>query len=86
MYEAMDAWLHCSRDPAAVLPAGVPRALISESDFVMYDRDDGGGRLIPRGLQKKYDFLYVNNVRKRRLPHASPPRLCGKSADRTGAD
>jgi len=61
MYEAMDAWLHCSRDPAAVLPAGVPRALISESDFVMYDRDDGGGRLIPRGLQKKYDFLYVNN-------------------------
>jgi hypothetical protein len=62
MYEAMDGWLHCQREPDKILPAGVPRAMISESDFVMYDRDDGGGRLIPRGLEKKYDFIYVNNV------------------------
>jgi len=61
MYEAMDGWLHCQREPDKILPAGVPRAMISESDFVMYDRDDGGGRLIPRGLEKKYDFIYVNN-------------------------
>lgn len=31
----VDGWLHCFRDPVAIdLPPGVPRALISESDFV----------------------------------------------------
>ena len=33
VYEAMDGWLHCSRDPDDVLPKGVPRILWSESDI-----------------------------------------------------
>lgn len=32
IYEAMDGWLHCFRDPDRVLPRGVPRILWSESD------------------------------------------------------
>ena len=33
VYSAMDGWLHCFRNPDAVLPPGVPRILLSESDF-----------------------------------------------------
>lgn len=33
VYSAMDGWLHCFRNPDAVLPKGVPRILLSESDF-----------------------------------------------------
>lgn len=32
IYEALDGWLHCFRDPHRMLPAGVPRMLWSESD------------------------------------------------------
>ena len=35
---------------------GIPRALISQSDFV----DPENGDLKPRGLEKKYDFAYSN--------------------------
>jgi len=60
IYAAIDAWLHCMRDPDYFLPPGKPRALLSESDFTNPMRKDGGGVLIPQGLEKQYDFLYVN--------------------------
>lgn len=63
--DGMDFWLHCFRDPSAFgLPPGVPRILLSESDFVNFYRDDGGGRLMPKeGVEapsKQYDAIYVN--------------------------
>mmetsp|Transcript_26773 Transcript_26773/g.67363 ORF Transcript_26773/g.67363 Transcript_26773/m.67363 type:complete len:527 (+) Transcript_26773:630-2210(+) len=61
MYEALDGFLHCQRNPEEILPAGVPRILMSESDFVMWERDDGGGRLVPKDVEKKWDFLYIDN-------------------------
>ena len=32
MYEVMEGWLHCFRNPDLMLPKGVPRILWSESD------------------------------------------------------
>lgn len=64
IYNAIEGWLHCQRDPEHQgLPPGVPRALISESDFTDPFRKDGGGVVIPEGIPKQYDFLYVNQVR-----------------------
>jgi len=60
VYMAMDGWLHCMRNPDAFLPPGIPRALISESDFTNPMRKDGGGVLIPQGYEKQYDFIYIN--------------------------
>ena len=59
----VDGWLHCFRPAvaAAVLPPGVPRVLLSESDFTDAERRDGGGSLIPWGpptVVKKYDLAY----------------------------
>jgi hypothetical protein len=59
----VDGWLHCFRPAAAaaVLPAHVPRMLLSESDFTDPDRRDGGGSLVPWGrdaVPKKYDLAY----------------------------
>eukprot|EP00884_Botryococcus_braunii_P015920 jgi/Botrbrau1/3010/Bobra.0070s0008.1 len=61
VYRAMDGWLHCFRDPDSVLPPGVPRILLSESDFHNPMRRDGGGSLIPWGLEKKWDIIYSNH-------------------------
>src|SRR5262245_43444280 len=33
-----EAWCHCFRDPARYLPPGLPRALLSASDFTDYHR------------------------------------------------
>mmetsp|Transcript_8481 Transcript_8481/g.24305 ORF Transcript_8481/g.24305 Transcript_8481/m.24305 type:complete len:587 (+) Transcript_8481:23-1783(+) len=60
IFSFVEGWLHCHRDPSAALPAGIPRALISESDFVNPFRNDGGGVMIPQGYEKEYDFLYVH--------------------------
>lgn len=60
IYTAIEAWLHCMRDPDFFLPPGKPRVLLSESDFTNPMRKDGGGVLIPQGIEKQYDFLYVN--------------------------
>lgn len=35
-------WCSCNRDPTKFLPPGVPRILLSESDFHDPDRRDGG--------------------------------------------
>jgi len=58
--KAMDVWLHCFRDPDNYLPKGVPRILMSESDFYDCNRKDAGGVLQPQNLEKKYDFIYIN--------------------------
>ena len=66
IYAHMDGWLHCQRDPGSPgLPPGVPRALISESDFTNPMRNDGGGILQLENIPKQYDFLYVNQVRQK---------------------
>ena len=44
------------------LPAGVPRALISESDFSDPNRNDSGGVMIMQNIPKQYDFIYINQV------------------------
>lgn len=58
IHEAVDGYLHCFRNPDSVLPPGVPRILLSESDFHDPNRRDGGGSLVPWGLPKEYDLFY----------------------------
>lgn len=58
LYEALDGFLHCFRDPDYYLPKAVPRVLISESDFVSWETL--GAKVLPPE-EKKWDFLYVNN-------------------------
>ncbi|CAL8470763.1 g10305 [Coccomyxa elongata] len=60
IHEAVDGYVHCFRDPTRFLPPGVPRILLSESDFHDPDRRDGGGSLVPFGLPKEYDLIYSN--------------------------
>lgn len=55
IFQALDGFLHCSREPDAILPANVPRTMISDSDFVNFET------VKPIGAEKKYDFVYVNN-------------------------
>ena len=54
-YESMtNAWIHCFRNPNKYLKTNIPKALISESDFVdpfTLKPDDN--------IPKKYDFIYI---------------------------
>jgi hypothetical protein len=60
-YEALcEAWCHCFREPNHYLLPATPRTLLSESDFVDFDR------LSPADLppevaqqEKDFDFVYV---------------------------
>eukprot|EP00873_Tetraselmis_striata_P022986 jgi/Tetstr1/443250/TSEL_031285.t1 len=54
IYAAADGWLHCFRNPSDHLAPGVPRAMISQSDFI----DPAHQDLIPKGLPKKHLFAY----------------------------
>lgn len=59
----VDGWLHCFRPERAaeVIPEGVPRLLLSESDFTDPERRDGGGSLVPWGapeVNKTWDLVY----------------------------
>ncbi|DBB15087.1 TPA: hypothetical protein ACH3X3_004097 [Trebouxia sp. C0006] len=60
IYKATDGWLHCFREPDQWIPPGVPRVLLSESDFHNPERRDDGGSLQPWGLEKLYDVAYSN--------------------------
>jgi len=67
----VDGWLHCFRPQRAarVLPAGVPRLLLSESDFTDPERRDGGGSLVPWGapeVNKTWDLVYSDQGKRRR--------------------
>ena len=57
----LSSLLDPSRAHLCSLAAGIPRALISQSDFV----DPNNGDLKPRNLPKKYLFAYSNLVRQR---------------------
>ena len=64
----VDGWLHCFRPERAarVIPAGVPRLLLSESDFTDPERRDGGGSLVPWGPpegNKTWDLVYSDQGR-----------------------
>ena len=66
----VDGWLHCFRKERAarVVPAGVPRLLLSESDFTDPERRDGGGSLVPWGppeVNKTWDLVYSDQGKKR---------------------
>ena len=50
----VEGWLHCFRDPENYIKHGIPKALISESDFCnseVYCPD--------KNIEKKYDFIYL---------------------------
>lgn len=54
-----DGWCHCFRQPDDYIPATLPRALVSESDFVNYrvvSPQTICGSSVPR---KDFDFMYV---------------------------
>jgi len=55
-YAAMDGWLHCFQKPWEHLPPGMPRALISQSDYIDPLHVDSR----PRGLPRKYLFSMSN--------------------------
>eukprot|EP00191_Tetraselmis_sp_GSL018_P001692 CAMPEP_0177606888 /NCGR_PEP_ID=MMETSP0419_2-20121207/17569_1 /TAXON_ID=582737 /ORGANISM="Tetraselmis sp., Strain GSL018" /LENGTH=827 /DNA_ID=CAMNT_0019101323 /DNA_START=311 /DNA_END=2796 /DNA_ORIENTATION=- len=56
MYASVDAFAHCFRKPWEHIAPGIPRALISQSDFVNADSSD----LQPKGLAKQYTFGHSN--------------------------
>jgi len=56
IYASMDAYAHCFRKPSDHIPPGIPRALISQSDFV----DPMNADLKPKRLRKQYSFAYSN--------------------------
>lgn len=51
-FKICDGWLHCFKEPIKYLPANKPLALISESDFVDYNK------LQLNNTLKVYDFIY----------------------------
>lgn len=52
--KVVSGWLHCFRQPDRFIDRGIPRALISESDFT-----DTVTFCPDKSVQKKYDFLYI---------------------------
>eukprot|EP00873_Tetraselmis_striata_P021960 jgi/Tetstr1/442224/TSEL_003180.t1 len=60
MFEALDGWLHCARDPGAVLPAGVPRVLTTrdvKKDTPELARYVDSGQLVYRPFEGTIDWL-----------------------------
>jgi len=53
-----DAWCHCFRDPDCFLPATLPRALISVSDFTDYQQISPE-RVARSASSKRFDVIYV---------------------------
>jgi hypothetical protein len=75
-----EVWCHCFRNPASFLPANVPRALISMSDFTDYYWI-APHRIVPAAA--KVDFLYVGAmddwkrvVKGWSLAACCVPRIC----------
>jgi len=56
MFAAVDGWLHCFRHPYDHLPPGVPRILLSQSDYIDPLHVDSS----PKGLPRKYLFSHSN--------------------------
>jgi hypothetical protein len=52
--KVVDGWLHCFRNPEKHIKSGIPKVLISESDFCNYDTYKPNS-----SIEKKYDFLYI---------------------------
>ena len=82
-YEMMcDAWCHCFPDPDRFLPATLPRALISVSDFTDY-RQISPERVAPSASSKRFDVIYVGatdawkrDAKNWPLAARIVPRLC----------
>jgi glycosyltransferase involved in cell wall biosynthesis len=55
-----EAWFHCFREPDRFLPAGLPRALVSESDFTDPRRLDPSCVAEPVPRQLAADVVYVS--------------------------
>jgi glycosyltransferase involved in cell wall biosynthesis len=78
-----EAWCHCFRDPDRYLPSGVPRALISASDFVDYRHVAAEKVRAATDVFLHYDFIFVGAIEdwKRRvknweLASRCIPRIC----------
>lgn len=76
-----EAWCHCVRRPADVLPACVPHALLAQSDFV--DPSLVNPRVLP-ATRRCFDFVYVceegtasEYVKGWALARRCLPVLCG---------
>ena len=52
--KVVDGWLHCFREPDQHIKKGIPRTLISESDFCDYNVYKPTEK-----TEKKYDFIYI---------------------------
>ena len=80
----VEAWCHCFRHPERFLPSQLPRALLSESDFVDY-RTLFSAETIRGGVPKEFDFVYVclpgrwrEMAKNWALAKACLWRLCGE--------
>ena len=52
--KVVKGWLHCFREPSKFIDEGIPKALISESDFCRYDTFKPDDK-----VKKIYDFIYL---------------------------
>ncbi|WP_156776871.1 glycosyltransferase family protein [Nitrococcus mobilis] len=78
-------WAHCFRDPDRLLPAGVPRMLLSLSDFIDPAQITPHRYPAPADPAERFDFVYVGahepwKMLAKNWPLAARclPRLCGE--------
>jgi glycosyltransferase involved in cell wall biosynthesis len=81
-----EAWCHCFRDPDRYLPHGIPRALISVSDFVNYRRVSPERVCAATGMSPTYDFIFAGavddwkrKVKNWELAGRCIPRMCSET-------
>lgn len=53
-FDLVEGWCHCFRHPEKYIPHNIPKALISESEFVSNSNIDP-----PEDNSKDYDFIYI---------------------------
>mmetsp|Transcript_32686 Transcript_32686/g.84717 ORF Transcript_32686/g.84717 Transcript_32686/m.84717 type:complete len:472 (-) Transcript_32686:1126-2541(-) len=56
IYASLDGYAHCFRRPSDHIPPAIPRAMVSQSDYI----DCSNADLSPKRLPKKYSFAYSN--------------------------
>jgi len=83
IYASLDGYAHCFRRPSDHIPPAIPRAMVSQSDYI----DCSNADLSPKRLPKKYSFAYSNLVGSRcpMLRFARRPAGCGLPRESTTA-
>jgi hypothetical protein len=74
IHAAVDGWLHCFREPAKVLPPGVPRILVSQSGRGWWDgeRERERNARCPRNDQPPPPPLLSHLQKKKKKTNSSP--------------